>query len=108
MSPRGGWRGGGRPPKTEGEKREHFGCRIKASNLAWLNSTKELTEKSTGEIIDFALEALKDDLDKLSELHPEYIARLAERYDRQADPAKQPNYKGDKNQPAPEEGGKDD
>lgn len=57
---RGGWRGGGRPPKTEGEKREHFGCRLAVRSLDWLKAERERTGKSAGEIVDRAIEVLQD------------------------------------------------
>ena len=65
MSPRGGWRGGGRPLKEQGKPREHFGCRIKASNLAWIQEQREQLGLSAGEIIDLALELLQEHPKKL-------------------------------------------
>jgi hypothetical protein len=69
MSPRGGWRGGGRPPKEEGQLREHFGCRIKAANLTWLQETRERTVLSAGEIVDLAIELLQAHPEELPPSH---------------------------------------
>jgi hypothetical protein len=63
--PRGGQRSGsGRPLKTPGEKRAVLNCRIKASNKEWLEQLRERCDKSIGELIDQAVEALKAQPDK--------------------------------------------
>jgi hypothetical protein len=60
--PRGGSRGGGRPPRAKTENTALFGCRIKASNLQWLKAEKERSGASYGIIIDYALDRIKDRL----------------------------------------------
>ncbi len=63
---RGGWRGGGRPSKPVGEKREHIGCRIKADNRSWLLTERERSGHSIGELVDFAVEILQQHPEKFS------------------------------------------
>lgn len=62
--PRGGWRGGGRPLKDEGVTRENVGCRVKSVNKVWLESEKERTGRSIGEIVDRAVEVLQEHPEK--------------------------------------------
>jgi hypothetical protein len=57
--PRGGWRGGGRPPKAEGIKRDLLGCRVLPENKAWLYAERDRTGKSVGEIVDLAIDTLQ-------------------------------------------------
>ena len=63
--PRGGWRGGGRPPKTKGVKRTLLGCRVKDEVRNWLYSEKERTGYSIGELVDLAVETLQKCPEKL-------------------------------------------
>ncbi len=58
--PRGGWRGGGRPPKTEGVKRTLLGCRVKDDVKNWLYAEKDRTGASVGEIVDLAVTVLQE------------------------------------------------
>ena len=57
--PRGGDRGGRRPKLSETEKRRVLNCRVRPDHYEWLVSERERTNKSTGEIVDLALETLK-------------------------------------------------
>lgn len=61
---RGGWRGGGRPAKPDSERRKHIGCRIHPDNYAWLESERERTGHSVGEIVDQAIETLQEHPEK--------------------------------------------
>jgi len=59
MVTRGGKRdGAGRPRKDDGLRR-HFGCRLKEDNIEWIQSEKERTGCSIGELVDLAVEVLQ-------------------------------------------------
>lgn len=62
---RGGWRGGGRPPKTAGVKRILLGCRVKEDIRQWLYAEKDRTGQSVGELVDLAVEVLQEHPDRL-------------------------------------------
>lgn len=67
MSPRGGWRGGGRP-KLENKglrPRQSLNCRIDADIHDWIKQQSEQTGLSVGELTDLAFESLQEHPEKL-------------------------------------------
>lgn len=70
MSPRGGWRGGGRPAIPEEQKRQTLACRVSPTTKQWLEEQKTQTGKGIGEIVDLAVEILQN--------HPEELPPGAE------------------------------
>jgi len=68
MSPRGGWRGGGRPKlQDKGLKpRQTLSCRIDPEAYDWLQQTAQESPLSVGEIIDLAIFTLKEHPEKLA------------------------------------------
>ncbi len=59
MSPRGGWRGGGRPAISDDLKRQTLTCRVAPETKVWLENQKAEADKSIGELIDLAVEVLQ-------------------------------------------------
>ncbi len=61
MSPRGGNRGGGRPPlATKGQKaRQTLNCRIDADLYDWIKIQSERSGLSVGELTDLAFSTLQ-------------------------------------------------
>jgi len=63
---RGGARkGSGRKAKTQKEKRHPLNCLASYQTVVWINSERERTNKSIGELVDLAVEVLQEHPEKL-------------------------------------------
>lgn len=65
MSPRGGWRGGGRPTIPDEQKRQTLTCRVSPDTKQWLEEQKQQTSMGIGELVDLAVEVLQKHPDEL-------------------------------------------
>ena len=60
MSKRGGFRGGVKPRLSDNLKRQSLSCRVKPETKVYLGLIKDETYQSVGELVDTAVELLKE------------------------------------------------